>query len=76
MGPGFEFCVEGVDVGDAPSQALPGTAGQFDLSDVEPASVLGGVVDLQSAGESEGLLWRERLVERVGCIKVLGQGLS
>jgi len=47
VGPGFEFCVEDVDVGDA-----------------TPAAVLGGVVDLQSAGEGEGLLGWERLVER------------
>ncbi len=34
VGPRFEFCVEDVDVGDAPAQALPGEAGQFDLGDV------------------------------------------
>ena len=30
VGPGFEFCVEDVDVGDASAQALPGQAGQFE----------------------------------------------
>ena len=43
---------------------LPGEAGQLDLGDATLAAVLGGVVDLQSAGEGEGLLGRERLVER------------
>lgn len=31
--PGGEFCVQGVDVGDAPAEALFGQAGQFDLGD-------------------------------------------
>jgi len=53
--PGGEFVVEGVQVGDAPAQALPGQAGQFDLGDVEPGAVFGGVVDLQALGEGVGL---------------------
>jgi len=56
VGPGFEFCVEDVDVGDASAEVLPGQAGQFDLGDATPTAVLGGVVDLQSAGQGEGLL--------------------
>ena len=41
VGPGLEFCVEDVDVSDAPSEALPGEAGQLDLGDATLAAVLG-----------------------------------
>jgi hypothetical protein len=54
--PGGEFGVEGVDVGDAPVEALAGEGGEFDLGDVEPGAVTadtGGVVDLQSLGQGE-----------------------
>ena len=34
--PGGEFGVEGVEVGDAPVEALAGQDGQLDLGDVEP----------------------------------------
>jgi len=47
VGPGGEFLVEDIEFGDAPAEALFGQAGQFDLGDVEPGLVLGGVVDLQ-----------------------------
>ena len=46
--PGGEFGVEGVEVGDAPVEALAGQDGQLDLGDVEPGAVAGRVVDLQS----------------------------
>ena len=39
--PGGEFGVEGVDVGDAPVEALAGEGGEFDLGDVEPGAVAG-----------------------------------
>jgi hypothetical protein len=51
--PGGEFGVEGVDVGDAPIEALSGQGGQFDLGDVEPGAVPGGVVDLQPLCQRE-----------------------
>ena len=35
-GPGEEFLVEDIEVGDASAEALLGQAGQFDLGDVEP----------------------------------------
>ena len=54
--PGGEFGVEGVEVGDAAVEALPGQGGQFDLGDVEPGAVFGGVVDLQPLGQRERLL--------------------
>ena len=62
-GPGGELLVEDVEVGDAPAEALLGQAGQFDLGDVEPGAVLGGVVDLQPACQGVGLLGWECLVE-------------
>ena len=46
--PGGELSVEGVEVGDAPVEALAGEGGQFDLGDVEPRAVAGRVVDLQA----------------------------
>ena len=54
--PGGEFGVEGVDVGDAPVEALSGEGGEFDLGDVEPGAVPGGVVDLQALGQGECLV--------------------
>ena len=39
--PGGEFGVEGVEVGDAPVEALAGQDGQLDLGDVEPGAVSG-----------------------------------
>ena len=53
--PGGEFGVEGVEVGDAPVEALAGQGGEFDLGDVEPGAVSGGVVDLQALGQGECL---------------------
>jgi hypothetical protein len=54
-GPGGEFAIEDVEVGDASAEALLGQARQLDLGDVEPGAVLGGVVDLQPAGQRVGL---------------------
>src|SRR5262245_50927589 len=45
--PGGYFGVEGGLVREAPVEALAAEDAQFDLGDVEPAAVLGGVVDLQ-----------------------------
>ncbi|MBB5801087.1 hypothetical protein F4560_000855 [Saccharothrix ecbatanensis] len=45
--PGGEFGVEGVEVADAAVEALPRQCGEFDLGDVEPGPVFGGVVDLE-----------------------------
>jgi len=41
--PGGQLSVEDVEVVDAPVEALAGQRGQFDLGDVEPGAVLGGV---------------------------------
>src|SRR3954447_2204463 len=61
--PGGEFGVEDVPVGDAAVEALSGQGGQFDLGDVEPGPVLGGVVDLESLGQGERLGRVERLIQ-------------
>jgi hypothetical protein len=53
--PGGEFGVEGVEVADAAVEALPGQCGEFDLRDVEPGPVFGGVVALKTLGQGEGL---------------------
>ncbi len=62
--PGGELGVEGVEVLDAAVEALPGQGGEFDLGDVEPRAVFGGVVDLQPLGQRERLGRLERLVQR------------
>jgi hypothetical protein len=41
--PGGEFGIEGVDVGDAPVEALASQGGELDLGDVEPGAVSGCV---------------------------------
>ena len=55
---------------DAAVQALAGQGGEFDLGDVEPGAVLGGVVDLQALGEGVGLGRFECLVERADGVGV------
>jgi hypothetical protein len=70
--PGGEFGVGGVEVVDAAVEALPGKWGQFDLGDVEPGRVFGGVVDLQVLGQVEGLAGFEGVVEGVDAVGVGG----
>lgn len=43
---------------------------EFDLGDVEPKSVFGGVVDLESLGQDEGLAACEGIVERGDAVDV------
>jgi hypothetical protein len=61
---GGELGVEGVDVGDAPVEALSGEGGEFDLGDVEPGAVAGRVVDLQPLRQRERRGGVEGLAER------------
>jgi hypothetical protein len=68
--PGGEFGVEGVDVGDAPVEALSGQGGQFDLGDVEPGAVPGGVVDLQPLCQRERRGGCEGVVEGADAVGV------
>src|SRR5215207_6329485 len=49
-------------VGQPPVQALLGQHGQLDLGHVQPAAVLGGVVQLQPIGQPPGLgRWERRI---------------
>jgi hypothetical protein len=43
---------------------LAAESAQFDLGDVQPAAVLGSVVDFQALGQAAGLSRRKRFVER------------
>ena len=61
---GGEFGVEDVEVIDAAVEALAGQGGEFDLGDVEPGPVFGGVVELRALREGERPLRGECLVER------------
>jgi hypothetical protein len=49
--PGGEFGVQAIQVSDAAIEALAGQGGEFDLGDIEPGSVLGRVVYLESLGQ-------------------------
>src|SRR5680860_810434 len=68
--PRGEFGVEDVEVVDPAVEALAGQGGELDLGDVEPGPVFGGVVDLESLGQREGLVWFEGLVERGDAVGV------
>lgn len=50
--PGGYFFVEGLLVGDAAAQALPGQNGEFGFGHVEPASVLGRVMPFEPFDEA------------------------
>jgi hypothetical protein len=67
-----EFGVEGGEVVDAAIEALPGQCGEFDLGDVEPGPVFGGVVDLETLGQGEGFVGFECLVERGDAVSARG----
>ena len=47
--PGLHFVGEGLQVRNAAVQALSGKDAQFDLGDIEPATVLGRVVQFENA---------------------------
>ena len=51
---------------DAAVEALAAQHADLDLDHVEPAGVLGGVVELQAAQQAVGLGRREGFVERAG----------
>src|SRR5712691_10448833 len=57
-------------IGQAAVQALPGEHGKLDLGHVQPAAMLGGVVQLQPIGQPLGLGWLERLIQRRGGVGV------
>ena len=55
--------LEGSHVGNAPVEALSGEHAEFDLGDVEPASVFWGVVDLEAVEQAARFVGREGAVE-------------
>jgi hypothetical protein len=64
--PGGDFGCEALVDGDAPVQALAAQHANLDLDHVEPAGVLGNVVELQSAPDVTRLCRGEGLIERAG----------
>lgn len=57
------FLDECLQIWDPSVQALDGQGAELDLGDIEPTAMLGGVVDLQTGGQSSGLLGWEGLIE-------------
>ncbi len=56
---GGHLGLEGRFVGDTPVQARLGEHGEFHFSHIEPASMLGRVVDFQAFGDGPGLFgWK------------------
>ena len=55
---------EGLLIGDALFEAAAGEDTEFDLRHIEPATVLGGVVELQPPRYAPGLRRRKGLVQR------------
>ena len=70
--PGGEFGAQGLEVLDAPVQALAGQHREFDFGNVEPRAVFGGVVDLEPLSERERLGRLEGLVERSDAVGARG----
>jgi hypothetical protein len=70
--PRHDLPLQGRLVGQATVQALLGQHGQLDLGHVQPAAVLGGVVQLQLVGQPLGLGRRERRIQRRGRVGVRG----
>src|SRR6266699_6867203 len=60
--PRCDLPLQGRPVGQPPVQALPSQDGKLDLGHVQPAAVLGRVMQLQLVGQPFGLRGRERLV--------------
>src|SRR5215207_8069028 len=74
--PGHDLPLQRRLVGQPAIQALLGQHGKLDLGHVQPAPVLGGVVQLQLVGQPPGLRGRERRIQRrrrVGVEVVLHQ---
>ena len=65
--PGGHLAAHGVNVGDAPIQALAHHHIDLDLNHVEPAAMLGRVDELEPIPQRLGLLGREGFVARPGC---------
>ena len=64
--PGGDFGFEALPGSDPAVEALAAEHADFDLDHVQPAGVLGDVVELQSLQHAARLARRESLVERAG----------
>src|SRR6266702_4748725 len=62
--PALHLPTKFLDSGNVVSQALPRQHTEFNLRDVQPTRVLGGVMDLQPVREGLGLFRRKDFVER------------
>ena len=68
--PGSDFASHRLDAVDAPAQALSHHDVDLDLSNVQPAAVLGGVDELEAIPQRLGLLGGKRLVQRAQRVRV------
>ena len=68
--PLFGFLSERLHIWYPPIQALQGQGTELDLGDIEPTTMLGGMVDLQTRGQPTGLLGRKRLIERANPMRI------
>ena len=62
---GFDLCL----CGDPPVQALAAQDSDLDFNHVEPAGVLGDIVELQSAQNPARFVWREGPLEHAGRLR-------
>src|SRR5215831_16861477 len=71
--PLFGFRSECRNIRHPSVQALQGQRTEFDLGDIEPTAMLGGMVHLQPRGQCTGLLGWEGFIERAQpmCIEVI-----
>ena len=65
--PTLNLVTEVLDGGNVVSQTLPRQHAEFDLSNVEPAGALGGVMDLQPLGKGMRLCRGKHFVEPTDC---------
>ena len=62
--PGRDFASHFLGRRDATTKALAVERTQFDFRDVQPAAVLGCVMDFEALGQPPGFRWRKGFVER------------
>ena len=66
-----KFTVKKINGRDAPvAQALNGQSGKLCFGDVEPGTVLGGVMDFEALRQTERFLRREIVVKRMYAMRV------
>jgi hypothetical protein len=68
--PVLNLLAEVLDSRDVVGQALSGQHREFDLGNIQPTGMLGGVMDLQPVREGLGLFRRKDFVERGGRVRL------